>query len=551
MASINDNANLLKKKKIQYCAYCGAKLTEGTKFCSNCGKPVFVTEENGKKVTSVNMGPEESDVQKEEIPNTKKNASNTYATQVVNDGPVKESSDPNPLPAQSKEKKSVAKCPKCGAELVEGATFCHVCGTPLNQSASKIQPKTEREKTYTGKVIKCPNCGEVLDAFVSTCPSCGYELREVGNSSAVQEFAALVSNTKSDREKINIIRNFPIPNTKEDILEFSILASTNINENQNLDDEVSDAWFAKLQQAYQKAGLSFKDQPEYNRVENIYEQIKDLREKDKKTQQVSKLIRFSPILIGIIVCFIIIIFISVGISRHKEDERRAEEQSIAESEEAAQREEEESRKAFEEEKSIAMASVYEWPSSGNSQYLPKPSFEYGVIETDTDKKFSIAVYHVTEEQFNEYADSCKDKGFIIDEKKTDSRFDAFNEDEYDLDVVYNEEWEEMKVTLTAPEPVSEIHWPDTDLTKQIPEPPSLIGRVSIEWDNYFVVYISNISSEQYDEYVDQCMEMGFTKDYSRTSTRFYGKNKKGYTITVQKERFDKMYISISAPKKLF
>ena len=44
------------------------------------------------------------------------------------------------------------------------------------------------------------------------------------------------------QQKTNLIINFSVPNTREDILEFMILASSNIDVKKGIDDEVSKAW---------------------------------------------------------------------------------------------------------------------------------------------------------------------------------------------------------------------------------------------------------------------------------------------------------------------
>ena len=80
-------------------------------------------------------------------------------------------------------------------------------------------------------------------------------------------------------DKDNIISHictFPIPNTKEDLFEFIILAGANIRDDRYDDDlpkykqEISDAWKSKFEQAYTKAKISFKNSPEFKEIESIY-----------------------------------------------------------------------------------------------------------------------------------------------------------------------------------------------------------------------------------------------------------------------------------------
>ena len=85
--------------------------------------------------------------------------------------------------------------------------------------------------------------------------------------------------TKTDEQKISLIRSFAIPNTKEDLYEFLILSVSNIdvdsyeNDNQLRNDArkaVSDAWKAKFEQAYQKAKLIFADDPKFTEIEKLH-----------------------------------------------------------------------------------------------------------------------------------------------------------------------------------------------------------------------------------------------------------------------------------------
>lgn len=151
-------------------------------------------------------------------------------------------------------------CPKCGTPLVNGAAFCSACG------AAAVQKDARREEVYEGVVRRCPNCGEILNAFSATCPSCGFELRGVEASGRVNNLAIKLESIDNAEEKNNLIRNFYIPNTKEDIYEFFILATSNIEAG----GESTDAWYAKLDQAYKKASLVFGEGEEFERLKELY-----------------------------------------------------------------------------------------------------------------------------------------------------------------------------------------------------------------------------------------------------------------------------------------
>ena len=185
-------------------------------------------------------------------------------------------------------------CIKCGSTLAEGAHFCGNCGVEIGEAHTE---SGQRKTVYDGEVYKCPNCAEILNSFMPFCPSCGYELRGAKGASVVKEFAEKLEKiektreipkrdfftgilavldeeklNKTDEGKINLIRSFSIPNTKEDILEFMILAASNIDlklygkENtagiNSPQRSISDAWLAKFEQAYEKAKFSFYGYPD-------------------------------------------------------------------------------------------------------------------------------------------------------------------------------------------------------------------------------------------------------------------------------------------------
>ena len=180
----------------------------------------------------------------------------------------------------------MAFCINCGQELAEGAKFCANCGKAVGVSQNGA--KEERKTVYDGELHKCPNCGERLDSFVTTCPACGYELRGAKVTSYVNDLAQKLENVDTVEQKIDLIRNFYIPNTKEDIYEFFILATSNINAG-GYDVE---AWYAKLEQAYQKARLSFGHAPEFQYLSQLYNKAK----KQQRVKSFTRTIKNSRLL---------------------------------------------------------------------------------------------------------------------------------------------------------------------------------------------------------------------------------------------------------------
>lgn len=159
----------------------------------------------------------------------------------------------------------MAYCSNCGQQLSENMHFCFNCGATVNNTANQ---SNQRRTIYDGNVHKCIRCGEVINAFAVQCPACGYELRGAKTSSVVKELAAKLEKMSSIPERCDLIRNFYIPNTKEDIFEFIILAASNTD----CETKETSAWIAKMKQAYEKAKVSFKDSADFEKIEKIYDE---------------------------------------------------------------------------------------------------------------------------------------------------------------------------------------------------------------------------------------------------------------------------------------
>lgn len=205
----------------------------------------------------------------------------------------------------------MAFCVQCGHEIQSGAKFCSECGSPVgsfgNQNTASHQTK-QKDVSWEGSIRKCPRCGEPLNAFSATCHACGYELRDSRASSSVAELSRKLEQMTEqahstsvlnviggvlrgalapDEEdpRAGVIKSFPVPNTKEDLLEFIILATSNINadafsksKSANLspsERSLSKAWYAKLDQVYQKAAIVLKGDIDFEEVSHLYESTKE------------------------------------------------------------------------------------------------------------------------------------------------------------------------------------------------------------------------------------------------------------------------------------
>ncbi|MBO5926659.1 MAG: zinc ribbon domain-containing protein [Clostridia bacterium] len=184
-------------------------------------------------------------------------------------------------------------CNVCGKENQSELKYCVYCGSLLENNIKKIN--------------KCHNCGSIINSLDLKCEFCGTEIIHKNTESAVQIFTEKINEIERqrntyhykniskgnsikeisiiDKQKIELIKNFIIPNTKQDIYEFMILAITNFDAEyyaQHLNEEdISDAWLIKIEQCYQKAKLLLENKDKQN-IEELYDKISPTIEKAKK-----------------------------------------------------------------------------------------------------------------------------------------------------------------------------------------------------------------------------------------------------------------------------
>jgi hypothetical protein len=182
---------------------------------------------------------------------------------------------------------------------------------------SAAAPKSDK----FGDVKKCPACGAMVQSFQTKCSDCGHEFSNIEANASIHKLLKMLDEVESQRkddydwmtpikafgrllakglriggisDKLNnrkkdIIKNFPIPNTKEDILEFLSLAVPNArkagnfftvvfnstaNERNTLHNEFVPIWHAKCEQIIMKAKFSMKDDKKI--LEEIMQYAKEL-----------------------------------------------------------------------------------------------------------------------------------------------------------------------------------------------------------------------------------------------------------------------------------
>lgn len=162
-----------------------------------------------------------------------------------------------------------------------------------------VQPLTAAPKSDKfGDVKKCPACGAMIQSFQTKCSDCGHEFNNIGANVSIGKLFEMLNACENERKdegmsvgsalggmfakayglgggdkimekKKSIISGFPIPNTKDDILEFLSTAIPNAKKKGNMftkenpenksHNDLAPTWKSKCEQIIMKAKFSMKE----------------------------------------------------------------------------------------------------------------------------------------------------------------------------------------------------------------------------------------------------------------------------------------------------
>ncbi len=167
-------------------------------------------------------------------------------------------------------------------------------------NAAKPAPK--RTSNKYGEVRKCPTCGAMIKPGKAVCEECGYEVTGVGGVSSAERLAAALAKTSWERDQISIIKNFPIPNTVEDLMEFCLMCES--RGKNDPESRIEYAYHNKYKETLSKAKVYF---PNDVRFQEIFQRSESLFNKQSYLYRYRKT---AGCLIGIIVFVFFIILMN-------------------------------------------------------------------------------------------------------------------------------------------------------------------------------------------------------------------------------------------------
>ncbi len=189
-----------------------------------------------------------------------------------------------------------------------------------------------------------------------------------------------------------------------------------------------------------------------------------------------------------------------------------------------------------------------WPESDLATMLPEPTTLRGEILKNNYELFSVDISKSSEDDYEEYVEACKDKGFTVDAEEGEEKYSAFNEDGYRLQLTYHSSGKYFEIELNEPwfEPGATFSWPTTGVGALLPEPASNVGRIKNDESDFFNAYVGESTIDDYNDYIDECIDAGFDVANYRTETHFDAKNEAGDFLSIIYEGFDTFYIDLNA-----
>jgi len=174
-----------------------------------------------------------------------------------------------------------------------------------------INQTDSQKSNKMGDVKKCPSCGGIVETFITSCGDCGHSFNNIEAVSSAQKLhdqlqeiekeernrvrtkvsslhsrltGGAAEEIQADRQmeeriktrKASLISSFPIPNSKEDILEFLSMAIPEAGKKPSFFGRLGatgalyKAWLSKAEQIIMKARFSMKEDKKILEEINYY-----------------------------------------------------------------------------------------------------------------------------------------------------------------------------------------------------------------------------------------------------------------------------------------
>ncbi len=189
-----------------------------------------------------------------------------------------------------------------------------------------------------------------------------------------------------------------------------------------------------------------------------------------------------------------------------------------------------------------------WNDFELSSMLPEPKSNIGELVADSEERFCIYIYKTSRNEYKDYLAECEKSGYSVESEKDETHYGAWNEDGYKLSLWYIDSDERMQVELETPMEMDELQWPTSGVAAMLPVPKSTVGTIQSESSDRFYVYVGDTPIEEYNAYVNECSEKGFSVDYEKGETYYRADHADGCHISLSYQGNSVMSVEIEKSK---
>lgn len=357
-------------------------------------------------------------------------------------------------------------CKKCKKQIEKDENYCSFCGT-------KNEASVGEQYVDQPAVFNCTQCGSVLPSLTNICSFCGAEhtIKKVSQSfqefiNKLNEYDLLIAKkpTKKDwgwstwkfsdkilaviviillwgiplivylilpfvffnlnsaeKKKSALISNYAFPNNREEIIEGLMYIKNQVAMLDNGKFNVKTRywlkiWTNKAKVLFQKSQIVMTND---NVAKNIYNDIISINKNYKK----HSILRIAIVVAMVIIIALVITFLNGGFNTISD------------------------YTYVEPPKNYDV--TYVWPKSDLLNLVPEPNIDNGKILYESERYSEFELYKVTEQQYEDYINACRDKGFTNKLYKYSNSFNAYNELGNKIYIYYYSEKLEMTVTIYA------------------------------------------------------------------------------------------------------
>ena len=178
-----------------------------------------------------------------------------------------------------------------------------------------------------------------------------------------------------------------------------------------------------------------------------------------------------------------------------------------------------------------------------------PELKKGKLDIGSNLSNYLSAYikNVSKSDYQDYKNECIKFGYTVESDSNGNNYEAYNGDGYKLSLRYYSD--KISIILEAPEEMKELEWPTMGVATRIPKPKSSMGKVVDDSSNAYHVYVNNMTTYDFDNYVKECKEKGFVVDYVKNDTSYEAKNSSGYRLNVSYTGNNIVSILIQTPEK--